>query len=113
MDHQSVPTPSSPVLPSAGQIAGLPVATPRFFASSFNAIATHGEFLIVCGQLLPTLNGAGGFADPVSQPVVTLSMSPVAAKELMLLLKGVLGQFEDASGTLTSPFIAERTAQVG
>lgn len=89
-------------------LSAIMIEVPKFSASVFNVSVTPTEVMLLASSLMPGISPAG---DIVSgpKPQVVLSMSPQSAKELALVIEGVISTYEEAHGPIRTPFIDERT----
>lgn len=81
---------------------------PHIVASTFNTVAAGTEVILQVNLAKPHFDG-DKLGDVAFEPQVYLHMSPQAAKELMILLKGAIESYEGTFGVLRSPFIDERS----
>ncbi|WP_397402445.1 hypothetical protein [Phenylobacterium sp.] len=87
--------------------AGAPLEAPEFAVANFGAMSSGTEVVLVANKLVPMVTAAG-LNGVAATAVAILHLSPQSAKELALLLTGVVADYEALYGPLRSPFIDER-----
>lgn len=93
--------------PIAAPDGGVAIDVPQFPASTFNISTTPTEFCMLVSTIAPGIS-SGELAFGMKGQCM-LTMSPQAAKELVVLLRDMVAKYEKEYGLeLRTPFLADR-----
>ena len=91
-----------------GQQPLTPVIAPHLHASFFQLVSAGSEIILLLGQGAVQFSPEGISDQVASMPVAMVHMSPVALKELGLVIGQFLKEYEaNISYEITSPFIEQ------
>ena len=92
---------------------GQPVMIPQFYASGMACIGTPTDISVIFNQGRPVQIQKDGKLEFIAaaMPVAQISMSPQTAKDLMLILQGVMAGYEVRFGKLTTEYSLKQTSQ--
>lgn len=83
---------------------------PHFAVQSFTLLGSEHTLGLMCSMTSPALDEKGNVGVALT-PQVFLSMPPLAAKELVVMLNRYITQVEADNGVITSDFLRNNEAK--